>query len=329
MAMAQAIQIWEDSPDRNSYRCISLMVALIYLINALNSRPEEFTAEKAIVACLTKGSISRQLIQVTNNEESGAEEDQPQGSPTHRLSTARLRWGILFPSDMIGHSDSIAAPHLGEGLLMENLVFEKLLGSNLMFLVGSYESTSRDQSEITFNVPRMTRKGPRTYVQHPGPSSAEEEITLSVNDYKFRIGFPPQTYSPEELVQIYNERASRILARFYMDIMYQSPNESGQGGGPYCHYSMQRIRRVTAADFSDPNLATVWRKCIVLKNDFSRWNTSVEFLFPLEREQTKGPRQNYGSCPYYSEWLELLSPLEMSTRQKLQDEIKVREGAYL
>jgi hypothetical protein len=292
------------------------MVSLVYMINALSSRPVELPAEKDINARLLQGVLEK----VVEPNVDGEEEELDPRNP--------LR--ILFPSSVIINLEVVAVPQLGPDFLMPDTIYSRLFdGRSLLEMQLAAEKPDIQVSkEVAEDIGNRVRHRRSRALKHKGPSRADENIAIPEEIQLLQanpMADPIQT-TTDQLGQL----VTGIVARSYMDMLECSPNIRSCSSVAYCRLTEKERRAATPATFQEANLALIWNKCIVKPGDMNSWNQSFGYLFAFhQRVEPKSGWQNFNQCPFFTSWNDLISTISMDSGKDLQILVKVSFLVYL
>jgi hypothetical protein len=326
--MTQAILEWAQSADRGYILAIGLMPVLIFMINSLHSRPEDKRAERLMIDCVT----TNQCFETYDIEHEKSEEDKI------TVRYERHSRGIFFPADIIASTPTLGTPHLPPRLKVGDQVFLWLMKKNLLqleleFDVMQYSKQQPSQRaeppprHADKNLPRNNHRRHHRIIYHAGPTEADEMIELDRRDVHFGPRRAPRLQESERRRDIadLSDEVSKILARFFPDVMLCSPCEGrGRFKSPYCRLDTRARQQLKAEHFKNHNLAIIWRRCLLLDGNMSHWDSAFDHLFPLEgdHDDRKG-RQNYSSCGYYTRWLAVMDSQELAGKIQIRNKVKV------
>jgi hypothetical protein len=327
MAMSQAIVKWASSPHRCHSQAIDLMVVLVYMINALQSRPVDMRAENDMVRSVTSEQCwQTSILQYNENE---GEEDG-----LIEIESKRLIRGLFCPADIIGRSTGTNAPHLGSDFVLVPTIYTTLFGAPIASLKHKLHKLKyrivrqETRSEEEPNTNSVITRRPRRSHRHPGPSGPDDMVQLSTHDVRFSSRMESSSRRDNErAVSDLSVEISRILARFYSDILMCSPNQGhpSRNDRPYCRLALAARKTVTASDFKNRNLAAIWHKCMIIEADQHRWDESFNHLFPLGTESGGGVRQNFNQCEFYTSWVALIETYDDRVKDSIRAKLKASD----
>lgn len=313
--MLQSLFIWNKSPDegKSDGKAISLAVAIIYMMNGLNSRPNPYRAENDIYNMLIHACLRF----------------APPNPVMHLF-------GILWPNDIEAFTLEIPAPHIpGENGKLPNSVFLRLYKKTLI-LLRLYFLTRNDENRQARQPNRDGHQeerppGRRRIIPHAGPEEGAALVQVDLNDVEVAdaAGMPRQI--GDDLRNQMMDSVNRCLARFYMDILKGAPIARHRPDipaehRPYCSLTEAQILSANADYFRDPKLSNIWRRVIVQDDGaLVSWNAAIDRLFPTRNLQPSG--QNFGTQPYFQQWVTLMRSLIQASRERIQSALRV-SGAY-
>lgn len=314
----KTIRCWRESKKgKSTPGSIGLMIGLVYMINALSSRPIELTAEKEIRAGLLKGVLkSTVAVNVDGEEEEEVELQNP------------LR--ILFPSSVILDSEIVLAPQLGPDYLLSESIYPRLFdGRNLLAMQLAAEQpeivVSRLIAEEVGN--RVRHRRPRV-LKHKGPSTPDENIAIPQEMQVLQAN--PMADPIQTTANDLGQMVTDLVARSYMDMLECSPNIKSSTSMAYCRLTEKERRAATPATFQEPNLALIWNKCIVKPGDMKAWEQSFGYLYAYHyrEEPTKSKWQNFKQCPFWVTWNTLVQSVSIDSGKDLQALVRVSLHVY-
>jgi hypothetical protein len=313
----ETIRRWRESErGRSTPASIGLMVGLVYMINALSSRPIELTAEKEIRASLLKGVLKSAVAVNVDGDE---EELEPQNP---------LR--ILFPTSVILNSEIVPVPQLGPDYLMPESIYARLFdGRNMLAM-----QLAADQPEIVVSrliaeeVGNRVRHRRSRVLKHKGPSTADENIAIPQEMQVLQAN--PMANPIQTTADDLSQMVTALVARSYMDMLECSPNIKSSSSMAYCRLTEKERRAATPATFQEPNLALIWNKCIVKPGDMKTWDMSFSYLyaFHYREEPPKSKWQNFKQCPFFVTWNTLMQSVSIDSGKDLQALVRVSLHVY-
>ena len=318
--MIQSIISWRNSEDitaKVNRQSLSLVLCLVYMINAMNSRPKSWSGEEKILEVLTKGLMEVKSVEMTTLDDDDLE-----------MSYQYHRFGILFPKDLIGWSDDIPTPHLGQGLIIPDDVFQRLTGVNCFLLQTSLLPPSVDTDQESNEGGNAKSRKYKRPIQHVGPTAEADIIRISPND----VGLSTSIRGNGEqghitLINRLSDQITLALSRFYMDILLIVPvAKGGKAKGAYCRFSKPERLKATAEHFQNPDLSSVFSKVYVCEGTPETWTQAFERLFPTEEKSVSQKHQNFKRCEYYQNWSQVLRVVDKRSKKVVQGLVKVSEA---
>jgi hypothetical protein len=302
--MLQSLSVWKNSTveGKSDGKSISLAVAIIYMMNALNSRPNPYQAESDMYSMLIHGCLNIQP-----------------GNPytTHMF-------GILWPNDLRAFTVDIPAPHIpGANGELPSKVFQRLYGKTLILLRLHFQEEDnfrRRARQPNGNQQQAEPPRRRRVRNHPGPEEGADLVQINANELRFAAGVRPRMAN--DLRNAMTDSVNRCLARFYMDILDNVPvpriyPNIPEGERPYCILTDAQKRSANAECFKDTKLSNVWRRVIVREDHkIESWDAVIDRLFPTDSLEESG--QTFSTLPYLKEWISLMSPLTPRSRVRIQ-----------
>ncbi|KIJ64990.1 hypothetical protein HYDPIDRAFT_71783, partial [Hydnomerulius pinastri MD-312] len=309
LALSRCVTLQNLSPPQLRYRTTALMLtaAIVYLTNALHSRPDDDQAGRELMCA---------ALPLTNDYNLGVMMIEPNATRVEDDLLPTCPFGAFFLRD-IEWPPAADCPRFHWGRHMRDTTFIRYLGHNPLELWRHHNQVAFIPTQAVSKKRVPTRKG---MTKLHSSRLAEVEIHPHARSLVFPLAGRPRDVGND---QPDNDRlgefsddddddrdlattVTHMWLQFASDMLQKCGNLKGQ---PYlashCRLTPAARLAVTEDVFRTSNLATVFYRVRWKTATRAEWGSAFERLFPPPGREPPVQPQNYPTMQYYHQWSEL------------------------
>lgn len=297
--------------------CLRLGAVCIWILNAISSRPGDYSWHTALV----ETSAAYEIAEEADEPNDAHDMDQliQDGDLVPMLATR----GCYFVSAILCVRGVYQMPAVRE---LSNQQYAKIYYVDSLAGLRHTIMNAYDKALRKARLPRRTRARPTAILHDPA-----QDIDVGLDEAGVRLGEPMNAVGPdiapgeepaEDPEDALNHVVNVILQSLYRDIIQVCP--AGRSGQPdHCTLGGAERLEVTQALFRGTRLP--FRQVFLKPASTANWDgLFFDRFFPThamwDEMRRKKQRAHFGACRYYHEWLTLLARL----REGTGDEERVR-----
>jgi hypothetical protein len=301
---------------------MALVIACVWMINAINNRPKDFKWERQMHNALLPYDVEGAETEM--DEEIVMQETHHKRNPWNLFCLPRFQFDLL----------RVPTPRLHSQVEITEEWFDKIAGiscKEIRFLIGADEA-SRD-GHLRVNTLRVQNKTQRTDV---APKLKSGEALISSLQQK---GIELTERQQDEGSDVENERdnivdvttrideeLTSVWRQFQLDLFLKAPNQSTSGSEGYCRLSEYERKEKFDEALKTPELSKVWRVASIRAARQTEWDELFDWFwrdsqYHVDAMTNGGKMQNIGQMLYREQWRELLGrlPSRLAIAQARQD----------
>lgn len=306
---------WHDSHSRlrANRLALGLVVAVVWMVNALNNRPYDHQAERQ----MEKALLPQERTEVVQDEDNlnslvGVNETE---------TKACNPYNIFFISAIKCDVGTITCPRLHASICIEPKTFRALTGgmSYDACSIAAHAESTNGATKALPNPGRVSNKAASKLVERLLPQeivvTTIDEIAHQFNNVNLEDEgsdlddeHAPPVHKTAAGV---NEETSRVWVQFLSDTLIKSPNMGLSSRAPsYLILSGAERRAQCTTVFVTVDLHRFFRRFSVRIATDDEWDALFRLCWPLTPHAPSPSSQNWRSVKWLSVWQYLLSLLD-------------------
>lgn len=307
--VAQADKQYRINPD-----CLLLIIAVVWLVNSLNSRHEDNSAGRdlmnAILPCIDRVDADARTLAYNTRLNVRDDDDARSTVPYNPFGMVFFR-RIVLPTDR--SNNPVYAPRFRSGREVRENTFQHFFGKpvenirELILPVGIFGREAIPKTRVVTNKAKITPD--ISLDNNPLPvlfNLARKGHTLPHANARDGSDMESSDGDDDNDNGNIDEWMTKIWRQFLLDIIMKSPNRKGQLNPSYCRLTRAQKLLVTEDTFCNSNLAVVWDACQVKVGDTADWDRVFDHLWPDAGHQCVNT-QGYAQSRYYVKWKETIA----------------------
>jgi hypothetical protein len=281
---------------RASPLALGLVIALVWMINALNNRPQDFYAERRMANALLpfEPVVSEEMI----DEEQVFNEVREPRNPYNLFCIAGIKLDLI----------KVPTPRLHAGLRLDDDLFGRIVRIPLVDLQHMASSMVNNQGAAG-QYQRVHNKMIRTPAVKRVPTDAVKLQSVEQQGFTLKeLEFHDEgsDLEDENVVRARDQSGldnalTLLFHQFEQDVLIKAPNPRGSHQPSYCRMSEYERCSLHHQAMKEPNLARIWRRAGVRLCNRNEWTAVFNRCFPkatIDYSKT----QNWKQVQWPTDW---------------------------